>query len=272
MQDSGVSNAPGNTVTGAPIRSRKWFLTFNNPTESEINEFIESLDENEKTRYVIQKEAGSMHGTPHLQGCVWYQNAKTLSALKRVNTRIHWEVCKDWKAACKYCSKTNGRIEGPWTKNVTLLDCLKTLQDDQLYDWQRAVLSCIKDEPDDRTIHWIWEPKGCTGKTQFCKYLAIKHQALILGGRAADMFYAISQVMKNGKAPRLIVLDIPRSVEKDLSYEGIEKVKDGMFFSSKYESGQVLFDSPHVFIFSNFYPDMNTLSEDRWDIVQINNN
>ena len=38
-----------------------------------------------------------------------------------------------------------------------------------------GVVDILKTEPDERTIHWFWEPKGNVGKTTLCKWLVVKH-------------------------------------------------------------------------------------------------
>ena len=49
-----------------------------------------------------------------------------------------------------------------------------------------------------------------------CKDLAVKHKALILGGKAADVRNCICEYKKdNGSTPELIVINIPRSFSAD---------------------------------------------------------
>ena len=43
-----------------------------------------------------------------------------------------------------------------------------------------------------------------------------------------------------------------------------------MICNTKYETGMKLFNSPHLIVFSNFYPDTDKLSADRWKIALIN--
>uniref|UniRef100_UPI004049B2EE hypothetical protein n=7 Tax=Pseudomonadati TaxID=3379134 RepID=UPI004049B2EE len=64
--------------------------------------------------------------------------------------------------------------------------------------------------------------------------------------------------------------DIPRSQLDYLSYTGIEEVKNGCFFSSKYESEMVLYNSPHIIVFANEEPTYHKLSSDRWNVVDLN--
>lgn len=58
-------------------------------------------------------------------------------------------------------------------------------------------------------------------------------------------------------------------MENYVSYEAIESVKDGIFFSGKYESGMTIFNQPHIICFANFAPDIGKMSSDRWKIFEL---
>ena len=77
---------------------------------------------------------------------------------------------------------------------------------------------------------------------------------------------------KHGKTPELICVNIPRSYDTTyLSYEGLENIKDMLFYSGKYEGGMVVGNSPHLLVFANEAPDLSRLSADRWNIKNIRN-
>ena len=135
------------------------------------------------------------------------------------------------------------------------------------------MLDIIKGERCPRTVYWYYDYVGNTGKTQLSKYLCVKEEALILGGRSADMKYGVIKfIEKKGYAPRLIIFDIPRSSRDYVSYQGIEEIKNGLFFSGKYESDMCVFNNPHVICFANSPPEIEKLSRDRWVIRDINKN
>ena len=141
-----------------------------------------------------------------------------------------------------------------------------------LRPWQEEIVGILHKDPDDRVIHWIWEPLGCTGKTTFQKWLF--HQftgTVVLSGKAVDMKHNVTQyAAKNHKLPRIILINVPRSQDTDcLSWQGIEEIKDMFFFSPKYEGGMVCGAAPHVVIFSNQAPPMEKLSKDRWQVHRL---
>jgi len=84
-------------------RFRNWCFTLNNYSDDEYEEVW-----NTKCKYlVIGKEIGE-NGTPHLQGYIEFENGKTLTAIKKINSRIHWESRRGTsKQASDYCKKDN---------------------------------------------------------------------------------------------------------------------------------------------------------------------
>lgn len=93
----------GNTKPRPTTRSRQWTFTLNNYKKEDIKNFCMLNAE-----YVFQEETGEQ-GTPHLQGVVIFKNARTLSSMKRLEGRTHWEVCRDKSASIVYCSKDDTR-------------------------------------------------------------------------------------------------------------------------------------------------------------------
>lgn len=89
-------------------RYRAFCFTLNNYTPEEVEQ-VKSWD----ARYLIfGKEVGES-GTPHLQGYVYFAEAKTLSALKKkFSARAHWEVARGTpKQAAEYCEKDGDVFE-----------------------------------------------------------------------------------------------------------------------------------------------------------------
>jgi len=219
--------------------------------------------------YIFEEEVGDEE-TPHLQGYIEVKKRIRPFQLK-LPKQIHWEKAKGSRAEnIAYCSKDHGR-QARYSLALKPPKPLKILADSNLRDWQKGVSDIISREPDDRTLHWYWSATGNVGKTTFCKYLTSRYGAIPLGGKGADVRNGImSYVEKHGTCPELIVIPVPRSFdEKYLSYEGLENCKDMYFYSGKYEGGAVCGNPPHVFVFSNFYPDVEKMSDDRWVIWQI---
>jgi len=69
---------------------------------------------------------------------------------------------------------------------------------------------------------------------------------------------------------KIYFFDCPRSKQGEfIQYDFLEEVKNGYVFSSKYESRNKVFPSPHVVVFMNELPDMTKLSKDRYEIIRL---
>ncbi len=240
-------------------RFRKWCFTVNNPKVENYPDYIGFAK-----KYIFQLEEGE-NKTPHLQGVLELENNKTLTALTKLLPGAHLSPCRDWKASILYCQKEDGRIDGPWKKGIPIIRPLKLIQ--KFRPWQKLVIELIQTEPDGRTIHWFWESTGATGKTVLAKYIVANYNAMVLGGKGNDCLYAVSDWKDTNDL--IVIFDFSRQTEEYISYSAMEKIKDGLFFSGKYESKMCIMNSPHVICFANFKPNLLMLSQDRWNVVQI---
>lgn len=262
-----ASETHPDTVHGGNTKHRAWCLTINN-WKGDTPDTDESMCKVDK--YICQKEVGK-EGTEHLQAVVYFNNARSFGNVKSIFPTAHIEVCKDLDAAKRYCCKEDSRVSGPWAKEWSIpkpKKPLKILVEQQLYEWQKDIEDEIKEDAEDRRINWIYETEGNAGKTALCKYLASKYNvAYISGGKAGDIKY---QVASMANLEDLVVLfDFARVLEGKVSYTAIEELKNGIFNSPKYESRSVIMNSPHVYIFANWLPEVENLSKDRWLIRRV---
>lgn len=128
--------------------------------------------------------------------------------------------------------------------------------------WQENLINELRTEPDTRKIIWYYDNSGNNGKSYLATRYKERSAYLITGGKNTDIFYAYSY-------EEVIFFDLPRSKQEYVPYDVMEAFKNGYFLSTKYEVKSVKFKVPHVVVFSNFYPETNKLSEDRWDIRTI---
>lgn len=268
-KSSKESEPSGNTKKAQIPPARYWVFTLNNYTEEDIHA-IEDVCSSKNIKYVFQKEIAPTTGTPHLQGYIDFGLGEKKRPKGMFNQKIHWlKAVGGFNDNWNYCTKKHDGGTGEFYTNF---DIPEPLECPPIKEWCNEFIEIAKTKPDYRKIHWIWSDKGDTGKSTFCKYLCIKHDAVILSGSCKDMKLGLVNYMKdhNGKSPKIIVIDIPRSFDTDfLSYTGLEEIKNGCFFSSKCDSKMVLFNSPHIFIVANVEPDKDKLSKDRWVIKNI---
>lgn len=261
----------GNTSNSSSrdTRSRAWCFTLNNYTEDDIIFFTDTLN---TEKYAFQEEICPTTGTPHLQGMIYFKNDRKFSDMKQLNRRAHWKKTICAKSSLVYCSdegKQRPENARQFIKGFKVKKKLKLINENNLYPYQKTILNICSTEPDNRSIYWIWEPTGNVGKTSIIKLLLHKFKDNIhycSGGKASDICYQINEMDEDCN---IFLMNLPRSAEGKVSYNGIEQVKDGLTSSPKYKGGFKIFNPPHVFIFSNFPPDINEISKDKWKIFEI---
>lgn len=257
------SKPAGNTKTAGqkdPPKFQLYRWAFTIPYEecsaSQLSQNLKSFCK----KFVFQAEKGNESGYLHWQGCLSLNHKEYFHTVKNLlGNKAHLEPCKEWFACVNYCSKEDTRIEGPYNEKSSFIDL-----PEKLLQWQLDVIDIIKTKPNDRTIHWYWEPTGCKGKTVFCKYLYVHHGATLLCNCATkDAAYAMPD------QPTVVCVNLTRTNEEHINYGMLEAIKDGLMFSAKYESKCKVFNSPHLLVFANNPPDTSTMSKDRWDIHRL---
>ncbi len=252
-------------------RSYNWFLTWNNYDAESI---VTLLNLAQVKKYCIQEEVGK-DGTPHLQGVMVFKTNVSWTGLNNAcEKKCWWKRCRNVAAAVNYCSKVETSAGKRWVEGFRVpgQKLIDPLEGKVLYPWQKEIIEMISEMPDDRKVFWYWSDAGCVGKSSLIKHLCLKDPKGIVmcGGGFKDAEYCIAQKVKKEIVVKVVIFNVPRSKVRDgkalVSYTGIEEIKDGCFFSAKYESGMVLMDPPHVLVFANVAPDTSQLSADRWVI------
>lgn len=246
---------PKPTKSKQPSPAKNWCFTFNNYTDEDIK--ILSSSNSSISSYIFGEEVAPTTGTKHLQGYIQFKTK--VRPMGMFNDKIHWEKARGSREAnINYCGK-----DGVVYTNMPDAKPLKVIK--ELYPWQQDILKIALSEPDDRSVYWIWEEVGNVGKTAFAKYLAHFHGAIPLEGKKNDILYCAAEFPSN-----IYIYDIARTNEQYISYDAIEKIKNGFYMCAKYESKPIIRNPPHVFIFANFRPNIDALSKDRWRIHEIN--
>ena len=146
----------------------------------------------------------------------------------------------------------------------------------QLRPWQKDAFNLFEQIPDDRTVHWICDKEGNSGKSWFQNYV----QAYFGYNRVfqCDLRMGHRDICHIMRKRSISTIDIflfndSRSAsgsEVNL-YRILDNIKDGQAMASKYDGNIISFKTPNiVMIFSTVYPDLNKLSGDRWRIYDVN--
>jgi hypothetical protein len=219
-------------------------------------------------------------GTPHVQGYLETKGRIRPTEKLRELTGIHWgddkgKPCRGSRADnVEYCLKD----ANPWIIHGVRPPPAKMAlgelarwdgEGDHPHFTKMTEIIKIVELPENplrcRKIHWFWEPHGSWGKSMLIRHLIDFHGAIEFGGKGADMRCGMAKYVEtNGNGPPVVLINFPRATDsKFVSWTGVEQLKDGCFFSGKYESGMAKYDRPHILCFGNFEPDTDMMSKDR---------
>nr|WAE42646.1 MAG: replication associated protein [Cressdnaviricota sp.] len=128
--------------------------------------------------------------------------------------------------------------------------------------WQEKALDLLNKQ-NDRQILWVVDECGNTGKTYLATYLMVIHNAFYAQvSKKDDVFYAYDY-------QSIVVFDYTRADREYANYSVIESMKNGVFFSPKYQSITKVNTGVKVIVFSNWQPNKEMLSKDRWQIMDL---
>lgn len=246
--------------------------------------------------FCFQLEECPTSGNRHFQCCLKLLIRKRHSTL--LNDLVHHLCCESsqvqiqkmegtWEQAVAYCSKEDTRtrperepfrLKKPEPKyegsDINFLNNY-----DKRHPWQNILFSKIFDDipntikaTDDRSIIWIEDSHGNTGKSKFVKYCCYYNNncTKISFGSASQLRSGLI----NCGTKKVYFIDIPRTLGVDDSMNNIisavEDLKNGFLTSNFYgNSSHLMMDPPHIIVFSNMKCPMEKLSSDRWENLTI---
>jgi len=248
-------------------------FTINNFKQSDIDALLHL------TKYtkilVAQTEVGEATATNHIQGYMQFEKKERPRRFFAADSTIFFPKDKrGWKGrvksrvdkACMYCSKPNRgnpkidwSIRHGWERPEPIIK--------ELFCWEKSLIKLIEKQADNRTIHWVFGDYGC-GKTIFAKYLAMEYGYLPLEGGKRHILSVASQ---NENTQGFTFL-LGKASGNFISYEALEKVKDGIFmshFGCKGTRPFVRRRNVHCIVFANVPPDRNNYHPDKTIIWKI---
>jgi hypothetical protein len=277
---------------------KRWVITAFIPEgrvfalQQELDYYLSTYFEEITESYAGQLEVTPTTGKVHLQACVELKTRvrhstllKKMSSLMNIKPefitidRMHGTMTE----SVLYCTKEESRLEesipvigGNFITPYSGEDIAFFKLKENRYPWQNTLFDLlyvsdslkVKDA-DDRTIIWISDSIGCSGKSVFVKF------ACFFGKNTTKVSFGTANQLRSGvidAGPNLIYfIDIPRTLGTDDSINNIitviEDLKNGFVVSNFHgKSRQLVINPPHIVVFANFDAPIDKLSSDRWDL------
>lgn len=257
------------------LQGKFWKVNYHLKDDESYESVFKSLEQNVIpfcAKYIFSEEYGKSGETRHIEGgFITREDRKRRTAILAAFPFSDCQKSKknNWQAIIKYCSKEHNKC----LTTERIVKPLVKMTKDLLHPNKLEIVNNFIEDEDPlfgRKVYWYWEKFGKWGKSIVCKYMVDCMGAMVVQGGNNDILCGVTRwIEEHGEAPRIIIFDIPRVNCGHVSYQAIESIKNGMFFSGKYESGMCRFNCPHVIIFSNEEPEEEKLSWDRWIIKEL---
>lgn len=218
-----------------------------------------SIAEEHCERFCVGDEIGA-NGYEHLQARVVFKIGKEMGAVINLFAGAH--VSQSHERNFNYVMK-EGNYYCSWEKAINKFANL------ELRRWQKGIVQDLEVQSE-REITCIVDLCGGKGKTYLAKYLTATHQAVYCPPlpEALDyMAFALAHTMAKG-----FVFDLPRSDDPKKNramWSAIEQIKNGYLYDKRNQWREAWIDPPKVLVFTNQYPDTDSLSADRWRIYTL---
>jgi len=136
--------------------------------------------------------------------------------------------------------------------------------------WQDELLRMLEGPGSKREIHWIYDHAGRMGKSDFCRLAESKFgkdvESMSQLGGARDCATNVANALERGWSGKILIVDFPRQAETKAIYEPLEMIKNGHITAVKYNGSSHRFNNRFIIVLANFYPDISTMTWDRWRI------
>lgn len=182
-----------------------------------------------------------------------------------------------------YVTKEETRVAGPWFSSSYhppeeyVPRQVRHITKDNLRPWQKIVYEDIH-KFNDRQINVIVDRKGNVGKSSFLTWCSCHVKGVIEVPPVHDFkdvcqFVSSIVVQRGRSAAQTLFVDFPRARDQTKINQfmaGIENLKNGSLFDTRYTAKSVKIDSPNIWMFTNVVLDFKYVSLDRWRFYTIN--
>lgn len=231
---------------------------------SDVETLKEMLEENCK-KWCFQLEQGST-GYKHYQGRFSLKlKARITGVIKLFGNAFHFSITSNENRDNNfYVTKEEGRIDGPWSNEDEKIIIPFHLKNKTLWPWQQKIANDCK-ELYERIINVIVDTEGKIGKSILSSWIMANKLGMCLP--PLNHYKDLMQFVCSTDISRLYIIDMPRGHnQKELNsfWGGIETLKNGQAFDTRYKGRYKIFDPPSIWVFMNTEPDKELLTKDRW--------
>ena len=246
--------------------------------------------------FVGQLETGTESSIPYYQLAIKVNSLctkkKVLEAFEeKIEGHINVQIQFNLEDMKNYCSKETNFISEQYSgriyKHQWQMDFLERKPQlkevlNNPFIWQKFVREELLDKvPDDRTVDWIIDPVGNTGKSSFARaYVSeVPTDGILMKIDNLDrmeltLIKKIEEYRtRYFKDPKVIFFDFPRASDpsKIISATALmEDAKSGHLettFGGKHKEIEI--SDVHIIVLSNNAPDLSVLSVDRWRLWRL---
>lgn len=259
-------------------RKRRWHFTI--PKDKVDWKLLKAALKLKCKRWVFQLEKGDETGYLHYQGRMSLKEAKTMSAIKKIdvfkNAHLSIESGSEDHGEF-YCTKEETRVKGPWSDKDKEIDprVLDQWKIDHPTRVQDNIMKILK-EQNDRQIAFVYDTQGGAGKTTIMANLEVRNYALSIpphlttpegiGQFVCSAWNEIKEHPDFGR--KILYLDIPRAMKTASKWADfftcLERMKDGFLEDGRFRATRVRVVKPTIIVFANTWPPLSSLSLDRW--------
>lgn len=235
----------------------------------------------EQSETYCSKEESRIPGT---QPYTWGERPENNQG-KRTDLELATDLIKSTEGSVERKMRAVAReYPGTYVKfHKGLRDLAETLEDysqelpapsvSEFLPWQSRLYDDLCEPVDDRTINYVYDPAGKNGKSSFIRHFLKYH-----GDDTISVEGKVEHMSHGYKGQKYVFIDLPRAGSDEVGgkpwspnhlYHFAEKLKNGFFFSGKYDSRQKVFRIPHVVFMSNDPPLTHLWTKDRLNLIQI---
>lgn len=181
-----------------------------------------------------------------------------------------------------YAAKEDTRVRGPYRVRVEddgkyIPRQQREIAEEELHEWQ-VWLKEIAPIWDTRSIHIMFNQTGKQGKSfmaqrmRLLSNLNVFQVAVVKDQERLEADMCDKLMQKKCRNPHAIMVDLPRAMPKDHIpgiFAALENIKSGYVNDSRNNAKEWDFDCPNIFVFTNHWPEIGYLSEDRWKFHEI---